>query len=75
MVDQICAKDIFHVFQALCGGGIMSHFSHPYDYLYEIVFILDGEHMQQLNAESARIGSVGECMLPRNADTTRSQKF
>ena len=53
----------------------MSHFSHPYDYLYEIVFILDGEHMQQLNAESARIGSVGECMLPRNADTTRSQKF
>ena len=75
VIDQVCAKDIFHVFQALWGGGIMSLFSHPYDYLYEIAFILEGKDMQQLTTENAQIGSVGECMLLRNTHTTRNQKF
>lgn len=68
LVDQVYAKGIFHVCLALCGGRIVSHFSHPYDYLFEIAFILEGGRMQQSNADHAQIGSVGECMLPGNAD-------
>ena len=47
VVDQVCAKRHFSCMFGVMWRRIVSHFSHPYDYLYEIVFILDGGHMKK----------------------------